>query len=176
MNRLLAYDWPGNVRELENCIQRAVALGTEPAPQSRDWNDMQPRCSTAGFPDSSSSVDARLGRISSVPASGDTRESVPAIPVARPLGFFHQVTRQSAPAGSGSFDSRASRATESGAELDRIIPLAELERRAIRQALREAGGDKLLAARLLGIGKTTLYRRLKSYEAESRSTQVSAGS
>jgi two-component system response regulator HydG len=46
---------------------------------------------------------------------------------------------------------------------DRIIPLAELERRAIVSAVREAAGDKLLAARLLGIGKTTLYRKLKEY-------------
>jgi two-component system, NtrC family, response regulator AtoC len=28
MKALLAYEWPGNVRELENCIERAVALGT----------------------------------------------------------------------------------------------------------------------------------------------------
>jgi sigma-54 dependent transcriptional regulator, acetoin dehydrogenase operon transcriptional activator AcoR len=34
-------------------------------------------------------------------------------------------------------------------------------------ALREAGGDKLAAARLLGIGKATLYRKLKEYETGS---------
>jgi len=28
VNVMLAYEWPGNVRELENCIERAVALGT----------------------------------------------------------------------------------------------------------------------------------------------------
>ncbi|HEX7959265.1 MAG TPA: sigma-54 dependent transcriptional regulator [Terriglobales bacterium] len=28
MNALIAYEWPGNVRELENCVERAVALGT----------------------------------------------------------------------------------------------------------------------------------------------------
>jgi len=28
MKSLLQYDWPGNVRELENCIERAVALGS----------------------------------------------------------------------------------------------------------------------------------------------------
>jgi two-component system response regulator HydG len=38
-----------------------------------------------------------------------------------------------------------------------------LERDAILGAIRKLGGDKLLAARLLGIGKTTLYRKLKEY-------------
>jgi DNA-binding NtrC family response regulator len=46
-----------------------------------------------------------------------------------------------------------------------FLKLEELERRAILRALRESGGDKLRAARLLGIGKTTLYRKLKQYEA-----------
>jgi DNA-binding NtrC family response regulator len=29
MQDMLAYDWPGNVRELENCVERAVALGSQ---------------------------------------------------------------------------------------------------------------------------------------------------
>jgi two-component system response regulator HydG len=49
---------------------------------------------------------------------------------------------------------------------DELMPLEELERRAIYRALRETGGDKLAAARLLGIGKTTLYRKLKQYETQ----------
>ena len=47
-----------------------------------------------------------------------------------------------------------------------LLPLRELERRAILHALQELGGDKLAAARLLGIGKTTLYRKLKEYNLE----------
>src|SRR5713226_7158068 len=47
-----------------------------------------------------------------------------------------------------------------------LVPLEALERRAIFRALRETSGDKLAAARLLGIGKTTLYRKLKQYESE----------
>ncbi len=50
---------------------------------------------------------------------------------------------------------------------DGIMPLRELEKRAILAAIKELGGDKLLAARRLGIGKTTLYRKLKEYEIES---------
>jgi DNA-binding NtrC family response regulator len=50
-----------------------------------------------------------------------------------------------------------------------LVPLEEMERRAILRAMREAGGDKLAAARLLGIGKTTLYRKLKQYEVRGGS-------
>ncbi len=52
-------------------------------------------------------------------------------------------------------------------ENDELVPLEELERRAIQRALRETGGDKVAAARLLGIGKTTLYRKLKQYDTET---------
>jgi DNA-binding NtrC family response regulator len=55
---------------------------------------------------------------------------------------------------------------------DEILPLEELERRAILRALRESGGDKLAAARLLGIGKTTLYRKLKQYATTSEAERV----
>jgi DNA-binding NtrC family response regulator len=44
-----------------------------------------------------------------------------------------------------------------------IIPIAELEKQTILRAISELNGDKLQAARLLGIGKTTLYRKLKDY-------------
>jgi len=41
--------------------------------------------------------------------------------------------------------------------------LADLEKDAILGAIRILNGDKLKAAKLLGIGKTTLYRKLKEY-------------
>lgn len=44
-----------------------------------------------------------------------------------------------------------------------ILPLAELEKRAILATLQRVQGDKIMASRLLGIGKTTLYRKLKEY-------------
>jgi DNA-binding NtrC family response regulator len=44
-----------------------------------------------------------------------------------------------------------------------IMPLAEMEKHAILEALQQLNGDKLMTARALGIGKTTLYRKLKEY-------------
>jgi two-component system response regulator HydG len=47
-------------------------------------------------------------------------------------------------------------------EFDGIVPLVELERRAILHAV-TVTGDKDEAARRLGIGRTTLFRKLKEY-------------
>jgi len=59
--------------------------------------------------------------------------------------------------------------TERVPDKNELLPLEELERRAILRTLRETGGDKLAAARILGIGKTTLYRKLKQYHLEAES-------
>jgi DNA-binding NtrC family response regulator len=48
--------------------------------------------------------------------------------------------------------------------LPTVIPLMELERRAIMNALEYTKGDRAVAAHLLGIGRTTLYRKLKEYQ------------
>jgi two-component system response regulator HydG len=104
MARLMSYDWPGNVRELENCIQRALALGS--APQIR----------VVDLPSTLTNL----------------------------LYFVGQPPH----------DPRA------------LATLQELEQRAILQALEATKGDRLRAARLLGIGKTTIYRKLKEYGLE----------
>jgi DNA-binding NtrC family response regulator len=48
-----------------------------------------------------------------------------------------------------------------------ILPLSEIEKRAILEALAYTKGDHTMAAHLLGIGRTTLYRKLKEYRLES---------
>ena len=101
MSRLMSYDWPGNVRELENCIQRALALGSPPEIQVRDL----------------------------------------------PSNLLY--------------------AMQSEGGKQRFSTLREVERDAIRQALELTGGDRLRAAKLLGIGKTTVYRKIKEYDLES---------
>ena len=100
LGRMMSYGWPGNVRELENCVQRAMALGSGPLLQIKDLP--------------------------------------PAL-----LGSFQ--------GSAGTNDSHT---------------LEGLERRAILNALKTAGGDRQRAAKLLGIGKTTIYRKLKEYGIE----------
>ncbi len=45
-----------------------------------------------------------------------------------------------------------------------IVPLNQMERSAIMEALEYTKGDRAIAATLLGIGRTTLYRKLKEYQ------------
>ena len=101
MGRLMSYDWPGNVRELENCIQRAVSLGSGTFIQMRDL----------------------------------------------PSGLLYHLGR-----------------TPSSRQ--ELTTLQALEQQAIRQALQATGGDRVRAAKLLGIGKTTIYRKLREYGME----------
>jgi two-component system response regulator HydG len=61
-------------------------------------------------------------------------------------------------------DHREQAAAETEAPLTvEVRSIAEMEKQAILSTLRQLNGDKLAAARLLGIGKTTLYRKLKEY-------------
>lgn len=46
--------------------------------------------------------------------------------------------------------------------------LAQMERNAILATLHQTKGDKLKAAAKLGIGKTTLYRKVKLYATQDK--------
>jgi two-component system, repressor protein LuxO len=50
------------------------------------------------------------------------------------------------------------------ASADQIIPLEDLERRAILSAVKACNGATAMAATKLGISQSTLYRKLKEYE------------
>ena len=134
---LLNYDWPGNVRELENCVQRMVALNSGPVLHPADAP--------------SSLVNAKLEReISGARAFGV------------PSGSALSGSRVSSPGSSGSTSGRSPRMGGS-----MVVPLSEMERDAIVNALEYTRGDRMMAAHLLGIGRTTLYRKLKEYNIEA---------
>ncbi len=53
----------------------------------------------------------------------------------------------------------------------RVLPLYELEKRSIMETMLQVRGNKRMAAQLLGIGKTTLYRKLKEYTTRERESK-----
>src|SRR5438270_265494 len=62
---------------------------------------------------------------------------------------------------------QGSTAASNGNGTSKIVSMSELERQTILNAIAQLNGDKLQAARLLGIGKTTLYRKLKEYTSRA---------
>jgi DNA-binding NtrC family response regulator len=57
---------------------------------------------------------------------------------------------------------------------DGVIPLEQVERSAILSALAKTKGDRAAAAHFLGIGRTTLYRKLRGYGILTSNPQTQA--
>jgi DNA-binding NtrC family response regulator len=131
LDLLLRYDWPGNVRQLENAVFRAVVLADGPMLTAEE------------FPQ----VVAYM--------NGAVSEPLPAeisAPPTEPLEIDLALTPAS-PARDGILA-----AVDPQGELR---PLAEIEAAMIRLALDRYQGRMSLIARRLGIGRSTLYRKLK---------------
>ena len=135
LDLLARYNWPGNIRQLENAVYRAVVLTDTAYLESAD------------FPQ--------------IVASTSGREEA--------LKLTQSLPAPSAPVHVDAVTARP-REVERGAVPDRFLdargevsPLADLERELIAFALRHYGGRLSRVARALGIGRSTLYRKLKEY-------------
>jgi two-component system response regulator HydG len=82
-----------------------------------------------------------------------------------PVQNFRRQRNMIAMAAAVSSGSGPSTGTKSLQEGCPVIPLVTLERQMIRCALEYTKGDRGYAAYLLGIGRTTLYRKLKEIAA-----------
>ncbi len=63
-----------------------------------------------------------------------------------------------------------SRASEEPAAEDELLPLAEMERRYVLRVLESVGGNKVRAAKLLGINRATVYRIVEGRPTEEAAT------
>lgn len=79
--------------------------------------------------------------------------------VIRPENLPHEIGSK-APEG----PSRVETAAPVTMDDNTIVPLSELERRAIAHALKVTGGNVTRAARALGIGRATMYRKLDRFK------------
>ncbi|HUO60812.1 MAG TPA: sigma-54 dependent transcriptional regulator [Candidatus Acidoferrales bacterium] len=64
---------------------------------------------------------------------------------------------------------------DTNATAERVPTLAEVERETILRTIDRMNGDKLKAARMLGIGRTTLYRKLMEYDQHIPRDKEEAG-
>jgi DNA-binding NtrC family response regulator len=133
---LQVYDWPGNIRQLENAVYRAVVLTESPYLEPADFPQIVAQ--TEGREEA-----LRLTESLSVP-------SAPVhIDAATPR---HRDEPSGKPIVDRFLDARGE-----------VTALADLERDLIAFALRHYGGRMSRVARALGIGRSTLYRKLRDY-------------
>ena len=155
---LLAYPWPGNVRELQNTIERAVILSENGRPAT---------ATALGLPMlAGSSANIPIAPPASVPPIPAARLYVPpAEPPPAELGpdsSIHMPTREPVTSNIATIEEPAAPASNSP---DDIVPLDELEKRAILSALRNTGGNRTKTADLLKISIRTLRNKLQEYRA-----------
>jgi transcriptional regulator of acetoin/glycerol metabolism len=100
-----------------------------------------------------------MARIASYQWPGNIRELQNAIERAFALSSEPEIREEDLPPAILRVDS----VQNSPEELRQPVPFDELECRNIRAALRSAGGNKNEAARLLGIDRQRLYRKIEKY-------------
>jgi DNA-binding NtrC family response regulator len=148
---LTSYPWPGNVRQLENAVFRAVVLC--------DGNEL----SINEFPQIAAHVDGFNASIPAAPATPDRR---PIITGPVMLGAEHTVP-QTMEIGKGELGIPA--VTDQG----EIRSLESMEADMIRLALGRYRGHMTEVAKRLGIGRSTLYRKMREFGLEEPVNRLS---
>jgi DNA-binding NtrC family response regulator len=136
---LSAYQWPGNVRQLENAVFRAVVLA-----------------------DSDELTAVEFPQIAAQVAGFDVRIP-PIAPPAPVVERFEPTTAEPPPP----FEPRDPNVLRMLDESGDVRKLEEIEAEAIRFALAHYRGQMSKMARKLGIGRSTLYRKMKDIGVET---------
>src|SRR5262249_23342199 len=150
LDLLPRHSWPGNVRQLENAVFRAVVLADGP------------ELTVAEFPQIAAHVEGFRAAIPAAPAALDRRALLTG-PVM--LGAEHCVPRTVAIASHGGRGALAIPATTDNGE---IRSLESMEADMIRLALGRYRGHMTEVAKRLGIGRSTLYRKMREFGLEER--------
>jgi DNA-binding NtrC family response regulator len=179
---LRGYSWPGNVRELQNVLERAVmfSAGEEIAPESlRDLMSFERRADRVAdaapvadegpapvLPADAALVQAaREGIVTSTPVAGVFRvEPRAKRPPAAPAPPAPAAPAPPEPAAVGAVSRADSGQQDEGSPVETAWPtLADMERLHLERTLAATMGNKSQAAKLLGIDRSVLRRKLQRY-------------
>ncbi|MCI5074685.1 sigma-54 dependent transcriptional regulator [Oricola sp.] len=144
---LQSHDWPGNIRQLQNAVFRAMVLCEGEMLEEADFPQIQAQVH---------GIDPRRLSASTAPGEETTRPTVDAPGIASTSGehadFFGEADML--------------RMLD---ETGNMRPLEDIEAEAIAFAIDHYGGQMSEVARRLGIGRSTLYRKLKEYNLSQAS-------
>jgi len=138
LQMLYAYDWPGNVRQLENAVFRAVVLC--------DGDELRPQ----DFPQ----ISSMMGEVKMLPAMPARASEPPPVPAndARPASV---PMVGDVPVAIKDADGE-------------IRSLQDIERDLLQYAIDFYDGHMSEVSRRLGIGRSTLYRKVREYDLDVR--------
>jgi DNA-binding NtrC family response regulator len=139
---LQAYPWPGNVRELENVLERAVMFSSGDEIDPDALSGLMGARPTVASPTAQITVAANRGIVSATPLPGVYRVEP------RP----HPAPVEARPASAAPADADAAWPT-----------LADVERMHLEKTLAATMQNKSLAAKMLGIDRSVLRRKLQRY-------------
>lgn len=149
---LINYDWPGNIRELKNVIESAVALSKTGL---LDVDSFVPLLSVYNEDEEYRNLPVHVNR----PPELLDREMIyrALIEIKKDLIDLKQLALRNEPdiSNQSTYDNKSA-----------VIPLDELEKQAIINALKQTQYNRRKAAKLLNISERTLYRKLKEYNIE----------
>ena len=147
-NFLLNYHWPGNIRELKNTIESALALNNT-GKISADSFDLL--LSSPVQLEANRNLPVYLDR----PSDALDREMIyrALIDIKKDINDLKNIAKLN-------YNSVENNSINS----NKIIPIEELEKNAIIDALEYTKWNKKLTSKLLNISERTLYRKLKEYE------------
>lgn len=154
---LTAYDWPGNIRQLENAIFRGVVLAQGDELTEDDFPQIALQMPEFAPSDELHDISQRISErmLLSTPVPEPRPSRTPDI-----LSVMEAFSAEDNHSGQGfSGGNLISSVDDSG----NVRKLAEIEEELIRFALRFYRGQMSQVARKLGIGRSTLYRKLKDY-------------
>jgi two-component system nitrogen regulation response regulator GlnG len=152
---LESYHWPGNVRELENVLRRAVVVSKGPALLESDLpaEILQP---TQTFrPATNAAMPAPVGNTPPVSAKTTSPATEPASPASE--------TTHTDPAITGDIRPLALQLFRWARLQSGIKVLPAVERELVIEALKETQGNQVKAAKLLGITRATLRKRVDKF-------------
>ena len=109
---------------------------------------------------------AAAGKLLDYAWPGNVRELRNAIEHAVALTRYEKITVEDMPEKIRAY--RSSHVFVGGSDPAELIPLEEVERRYILHVVQAVGGNKTLAARVLGLDRKTLHRKLCLYGAAER--------
>lgn len=136
---LRGYAWPGNVRELENVLERAVMFSS--------GDRIEPDALSGLMSETASSEGAKGGMAQMAAAANQGIVSATPVP-----GVFRVEPKMDAPA-----------APEDSVDTDNWPTLADVERLHLERTLAATVHNKSLAAKMLGIDRSVLRRKLVRY-------------